>query len=399
MGNQPRLNKDVLIVVPMGGAHIELDRAFLDIKATEGLRLYAKYWPGRVLCLYRAMPVSEMTYSRWYHKADLPFDLISLPTEAGSDAIARHAGDAAIILASLDNHRDLGLVDKAGSTPVVFVTEYPLRTELDILRMGNKSAFQKMKTAVWLIKTERFRRRELRRAAGCQANGSPAFNYRKALNPKTLLYFDTRLFSSDFIGSDAAAEKAAKLLARSPLRLVFSGRLESIKGADHLITVAEHLKRRAIIPFELHIFGDGSLKSSMEKAILAKGLRDHVFLRGSVDFSAQLVPFLKDGADLFLCCHLQDDPSCTYLETLGCGVPIVGYANRAFKGVLDLGPCGRAVKVGDAMALAEVIEQLDSDRQLLGDFTRGAAQVASTRLFESTFASRVDHLKSVAGLS
>lgn len=33
-------------------------------------------------------------------------------------------------------------------------------------------------------------------------------------------------------------------------------------------------------------------------------------------------------------CHRQGDPSCTYLETYACGMPIVGYNNQAHQGIL-----------------------------------------------------------------
>ena len=51
--------------------------------------------------------------------------------------------------------------------------------------------------------------------------------------------------------------------------------------------------------------------------------RRHATLRwGVVDFETELVPFTRQNADIFLGCHRQSDPSCTYLEAMGCGVAV-----------------------------------------------------------------------------
>jgi hypothetical protein len=58
-----------------------------------------------------------------------------------------------------------------------------------------------------------------------------------------------------------------------------------------------------------------------------------VRLHGAVDFDTALVPFTRTGADMFLGCHRQSDPSCTYLEATGCGVAIAGHDNRIWSGL------------------------------------------------------------------
>jgi glycosyltransferase involved in cell wall biosynthesis len=115
-----------------------------------------------------------------------------------------------------------------------------------------------------------------------------------------------------------------------------------------------------------------------------------------VPFDAVLVPLMKDRVDLFLCCHRQDDPSCTYLETLSCGVPIVGYDNAAFAGVLALGDVGLAVAMDDPAAAARAIRQLAADRDRLATMADAAAAVGRAHSFERTFAARIDHLKAIA---
>ena len=60
----------------------------------------------------------------------------------------------------------------------------------------------------------------------------------------------------------------------------------------------------------------------------AGGLSDRVRLHGPVPFETRLVPLSRQTADVFVSCHVQSDPSCTYLEAMGCGLPVVGFANR-----------------------------------------------------------------------
>ena len=55
-------------------------------------------------------------------------------------------------------------------------------------------------------------------------------------------------------------------------------------------------------------------------------------------FESELVPWMRQEADIFLSCHRQDDPSCAYLEAMGCGLPVLGYelpdaAQRAALGI------------------------------------------------------------------
>lgn len=384
-----------LAVIPGGGASFAEGRVLLDRKALAGLTLYAKLWPGKVHCLYRATDPSRMTYAEWCDIASLPFDLTALPADGDSVAIAGAVGNAAVVLASADDHRDLALADMLPNQRIVYIIEYTLRTRLDILRLDDTSVLQRFKSAGWLLLTERKRRRALASASGVAANGAPAYRAYSPLNNQTLLFFDTRLASADFIGSSGAQAKAAHVSSGHPLTLVYSGRLEAMKGADHLVPIAAALRDNGLA-FQLHVFGDGALAPRMRRDVQKQGLENHVVFHGPVAFETELVPFLKTKADLFLCCHPQGDPSCTYLEVLGCGVPIVGFRNEAFEGVMALGACGEAVGIGDRGSMVRVIDRLAANRRELADLTMGAAEVASSRLFENTFAIRVEHLEKIA---
>jgi glycosyltransferase involved in cell wall biosynthesis len=111
-----------------------------------------------------------------------------------------------------------------------------------------------------------------------------------------------------------------------------------------------------------------------------------------MDFETELVPFVKEWADVFVCPHRQGDPSCTYLETLGCGVPIVGYANEAFAGLVQHSQAGWLVPLDQPRRLASTIAELAADRAAIAAASARALDFGRRHRFETTFAARTQHL-------
>jgi glycosyltransferase involved in cell wall biosynthesis len=168
-----------------------------------------------------------------------------------------------------------------------------------------------------------------------------------------------------------------------------------MKGVADLVGVADGLRRRGV-RFELEIFGSGPQEPALRRAIERLDLSAHVRLRGVADFHRELLPHMRERVDLFVCCHVQGDPACTYVETAAAGVPIAAYANEAFAGLLRQAPIGWSVPLGRAEALAELIARLERDRAQLAARAREALQFAREHSFERTFARRIDHLQSLA---
>src|SRR5438067_3491037 len=112
--SQGRSIDPLLVVVPNIGIAIDGDRLFMDIKSTQGVALYAEYWPGPVRCMGRETKPSEIGYGRWYDRAELPFDVRVLSPNADGAEIADQSRDAALIMAGADHHLDLGVVGRTG---------------------------------------------------------------------------------------------------------------------------------------------------------------------------------------------------------------------------------------------------------------------------------------------
>ena len=217
--------------------------------------------------------------------------------------------------------------------PFIYITEYSLKTRLQVVRSGVRNPVIALKRQLWELNQERKQRKTVRLASAIQCNGTPTFEAYRSLNSDALLYFDSRITERLLISDNELAARAQAVKRGDPLRIIFSGRLISMKGADHLLKVAAELRRLGV-PFELTICGGGELEPVVKADIVRLHLSDCVKLAGILDFRDELVPLTKHETDLFLCCHRSGDPSCTYLEVLSCGVPIVGYDNDAFRGIV-----------------------------------------------------------------
>ena len=153
-----------------------------------------------------------------------------------------------------------------------------------------------------------------RMADGLQCNGTPTYEEYKHLNRNPLFLFDTPI-SEDMLATEADIEMRTENRSQDmPLRLVFSGRLIKIKGADQLLEVARELKQLKV-KFEMFISGSGELEEMMHQQIAANQLNDCVKMLGVPDFKTIFFPFVKQNIDLFVCCHPQGEPSCTYIAS------------------------------------------------------------------------------------
>jgi hypothetical protein len=134
----------------------------------------------------------------------------------------------------------------------------------------------------------------------------------------------------------------------------------------------------------------------MTRDIDRLGVGDVFTMRGVLDFRTELVPFVREQVDVFVCPHVQGDPSCTYMETFALGVPIAGYDNEAFQGLVELGPVGWSSPLGDIERLADRITWLDCNRESIAARSRFARTLAEDHTMERTFARRLEHLRRLA---
>jgi glycosyltransferase involved in cell wall biosynthesis len=368
----------------------------LDVKFVEGMHIHVAEWDGPVTCILKR-GATDIPFGAAYDLADLDFTLEIIDREAPINVQGLTAND--LIFAGADMYDVLHLAapdQRPAGTKLVYAIEYDLDTRLRIASLDRKRSFlRKLRSKAWLLNQERRRRRALRGCDGVQANGYPAFSAYSKFNRKTMLYLDGRMGHAMMATSQEQATRALYQQSDAPLRLVHSGRLEPLKGVQDLIPVARAL-HQAGIKFTLDIFGSGSLGPEITKDIAAAGLDDLVHLHGPVDFETALVPFMRQKADLFLSCHRQSDPSCTYLECLGCGIPVVGYKNAMWQNMAAQSGGGWAVTLGQTNALADKISELSGNSAALLKAGQQGLEFARNHAFETEFSKRMTHLADIA---
>jgi glycosyltransferase involved in cell wall biosynthesis len=358
----------------------------------DGMKKYVEHWNGPVSVVAEptTLPTSNLDEVE-IDPGRLPFKLVVssfLDPLFAEQLMGQH-----LVLGSLHFHqKHLASLCQSIGVRCVYVAENTLGTRVQILRADTRNPVVAARRFFWECGQERRLRAAIRLAAGVQCNGTPTYEAYRAINARPFLFFDTRVTEDLLATEQELATKAAVSRAGRPLRLIFSGRLIPIKGADQLIKVAVAL-RRVKVPFEMTIYGGGESEPLVRSEIDRHRLGGHVTLGGVLDFKTELVPVTKSRADLFVCCHRSGDPSCTYLEVMSCGVPIVGYDNRALRGVVRESTAGWTTPMGRPESLAEKIAELARDRERLVTAARKALEFGVRNTFERTCVSRINHMK------
>jgi colanic acid/amylovoran biosynthesis glycosyltransferase len=371
----------------MGSGRFELTRKFID-----GMQAYARAWDGRVVAYFDAAADDLSDLDRTtVSTSDIDFDIRILPFDAAFYAELAGRG---VVLGNHYRLPDLARRSRELGVASVYNPEYTLRTRLQFIRASRPNPLRRLRGALWELREEARLTQQIRFAQGLQCNGLPSYLAYGRLNPAPLLYFDSRVKAADLIAEDDLLAQNQRRALGSPLHLVFMGRLIPAKGADHLLDVAVAL-RELEVPFRMTICGDGPLGPGLERRILEAGLGGSVELPGVLDFARELLPFLKREADLFVCCHRQGDPSCSYLEALACGVPIVGYDNEALRTLLGTSAAGASSPLDRPLPLAQLIARAHRDRRLLCTWADRARSFASEHTMDRTFDARIRHLLDV----
>ena len=277
--------------------------------------------------------------------------------------------------------------------PYVVLTELTHRTELEIMKATTSSALRRLARGLRLSLRVWSKRDLIAHAAEVHANGYPTFHELASLNPRRLLFFDTRARDEDVI-SEQDLQRRLDSRTDHPARLIFSGRYLPIKGTLDVVRAGVELHRLGM-DFRLDLYGQGPLRESMVSLVRESGVEHKVFVHGSLPYKPDLVDATK-LADLFLCCHIQGDPSCTYLETFACGVPIVGYSNEMWSPLCDASQGGTVVPRGDHVALARAVADLLGDDTRLRQASGQARRFALAHTMDVAWSARGSRLSALA---
>lgn len=377
---------------PAANAH---DGVRLDVKFVEGMRSYSAAWDGAVSCFLRFSDV-VFPFARVFASDGLPFRIKPLPEERPISA--QDLAEYDVILCDGDSHEFLHLPDVCralGKTLVYTIENIPETRRRITMLDRSRSMPRKVRSLLWQVWQERLRRQAFGRAHGLQANGYPAFAHYAPLSSNSMMYVDNRVGQRLLATKEEVAAREARLLSGAPLRMLHSGRLEYLKGSHDLVSVATSLRARGV-EFTLDIFGTGSLEEDIRRDIEREKLGDIVRLYGPVDFETELVPYARENADIYLSCHRQSDPSCTYVENMGCGLAVIGYGNRMWSALSKASGAGATATMGDTVELAQRIAEASSNRGELVRWCRAGWAFAAAHSFENEFQKRIYHLRALS---
>ncbi|MBL8861164.1 MAG: glycosyltransferase [Planctomycetes bacterium] len=386
----------MLTIFHANPARLEGGRFLVDRKFHTGMQEYLKRLDCPLLTVHPELPAGHES---------LVMDPVSLPeAELGYRVItARVDGAGHALPADLERLSEavrasrlvyggrteaLRLAQRHG-VPIVGVLEYNLRTTIVFACGDGGGVLRRLRKRAGAI---RYYLRELlpimRNAALLHCNGYPIFEESARFNPRRLLYLDSRMSGDMVIPLEALRARLAHRRRRIP-RLIFSGRFEPAKGALDAVRVGLECAR-AGLEFELHLYGQGAQRAAMERLVESQGAGSSIRVHAPIPY-----PELMERSrefDLFVCCHVQDDPSCTYLEAMGCGLPIAGYGNAMWRSMNRHARAGIVTPLRRPAELAAAVVRLLGAPDELDALSLQARGFALEHAFEREFELRTTSL-------
>ena len=271
--------------------------------------------------------------------------------------------------------------------PQIRVLETDLRSQIVVSTSAVSSPLRKFVRCIRIISSYLQDIYSLSKAARLHCNGYPAYFETRFFNTDRLLYLDSRMSMADII-SEADLERRLASNVNRPLRLLFSGRFEPLKGAVDCVRVGIECLRMGV-DIEMHCFGQGSQSNEMKHLANESGC-GKIYVHDAISFP-ELVERSREF-DIFVCCHIQSDPSCTYLESFGSALPIVGYSNRMWRHLQRHSGVGSTAPIGNYKLLAAHVKKYSIERDSLGQHSTLARAFAVEHCFESEFKKRTDDI-------
>lgn len=275
--------------------------------------------------------------------------------------------------------------------PYILLLEYDLQTQLTVttssvsspLRKAVRSLRTTWKYARWDIPA-------MRHAHSLHCNGYPIYDETRHFNDQRLLYLDSRMSTEMVITAEELEARLAVPPRGRPLKLLFSGRYLPLKGSLDAVQVAVECLRQGL-DVEMHCYGQGSLAGEMRAlAASAPGAPGRIQVHDAIPYPELVIR--SKSFDAFVCCHIQGDPSCTYLESFGAGLPIVGYGNRMWRRLAETSQAGDWSPMKQPLAVANDVRRLIEGADRLPTLSRRAREFALAHAYEHEFDLRINAL-------
>lgn len=350
-------------------------------KTTSGLESYLEHWDGPVELVVRGAPVDEGfgLGAKWRDPLRLPTPVRLIEDVTEINALC---GERVVLL---PHHPEYAKSVRSAHT-MVLASELPAVEVLKADLLGVTDAATQVRVRLGAVRRERTLRQMVTASTGLQCNGWPSWDAYARFSSSPIRYYDTRLTATHA----AMNRPRADLAAGFPLRLAFSGRLFVNKGPRYALKLSDALSLRGL-DHELLVIGDGPDKAALEAAASRK-----VRFVDQMDFDPAWVKLMLEGVDIGILPHMQGDPSGTYLEMAGLGVPILGFRNSALRGLEKNDHIGWTCAFEDVEALADRVEWLVGNADEWRTQSQRGREFMGRHHFEAEFVRRVEHLRACA---
>lgn len=374
MTQAPRL----AVVIPGRQPNASDGRVKIARKTLTGMAAYQERWPGEVVMvgLDAGDDGNVGLGAEWVHAQDLPFRL----HVAGDLGDALAAARADIILAP--HHPDFrGVFDT--SVPAALTSEIPARDAAIPPLEDGPALSARARIVAGSVRYEWQLRSMVKRAAGLQCNGWSAWEAYSRFSADPMLFYDTRLTREQV---DAASGDDRTLLPDGRVRIAFSGRYVTGKGPMYAVRLHDVLREREVA-HTLTLVGGGPL----EQALRVAAGSDVRFL-APMDFDTEWVQWVRENVDVMVLPHIQGDPSGTYLEASGLGVPVLGFDNTALRNLVSRFDLGWVAPLRDVDSLADVVQSLAADPGEIARRGERGRRFMQEHHFDAEFDRRIEHL-------
>jgi len=156
------------------------------------------------------------------------------------------------------------------------------------------------------------------------------------------------------------------------IKIISVGRLSKIKQFDLMIKAFANLHEQ-FPDMELHIYGEGKERNSLEKLIKDLSLENEVFLPGKTD---EVYAVLR-SSDLYLMTSKQEGFPNALSEAMAVGLPVVVFeCHEGLQDIIDHGRNGFLVPPNNIDELIKYTRLLLNNKDLRLDFSENAKELS-----------------------
>ncbi len=235
-----------------------------------------------------------------------------------------------------------------------------------------------------------YERKAIRQANLGLFHGRDTFETYKQYSVNPQIVHDIHYSAEDHI-TETALNRKIEGAQSGPLKIVYTGRAEELKGPLDWIEVLENLASDGI-DFQATWLGGGSQMSRMKERIARSGLSDRVRTPGFVSDREEVLKAIQE-AHIFLFCHKTPESPRCLIEALISGTPLIGYDSVYARDLVDVHQGGKFAKIGEIDKLSSLIKELEIDRTFLADLITKAKLDGEPFDDEAVFIHRSDLIK------